>query len=75
MANVFELKTTRAMSVRTLFTTVKDILVETSMTLTPSGIYITDMDDACNVLIDMALGAENFDHYMCSLPTIKIIYN
>lgn len=67
-----ELTTTNIAEMKLLFNSLKDILSETNMVFTPSGIKIITMDKLQTTLVDLFLPADNFDMYSCNHEKIVI---
>jgi len=67
-----ELSTTNIGEMKLLFNSIKDILSETNMVFTPSGIKIITMDKLQTTLLDLFLPADNFDMYACNHEKIVI---
>ena len=67
-----ELTTTNICEIKLLFNSLKDILSETNMIFTPSGIKIITMDKIQKTLVDLFLPADNFDTYSCNHDKIVI---
>jgi proliferating cell nuclear antigen len=73
--NVLVLQTVQIAPFRTLMTALKDILLETNITFTPSGIKIINMDKSHTILVHLSLPAENFESYVCDRPKIVVGVN
>ena len=72
---ILNIKTVQISPFRTLMTALKDILLETNITFTPSGIKIINMDKSHTVLVHMMLLAENFELFSCKTDKIIIGVN
>jgi proliferating cell nuclear antigen len=73
--NVFILKTVQIAPFKTLVTALKDILIETNMTLREDGIRIINMDKSHTVLVHLSLDASKFEQYVCKKDKIIIGLN
>jgi proliferating cell nuclear antigen len=73
--NVFMLKTVQIAPFKTLVTALKDILIETNMTLREDGIRIINMDKSHTVLVHLSLDASKFEQYVCKKEKIIIGLN
>ena len=62
--NVLTIKTVQINPFRTLMTALKDILLETNITFSSSGIKITNMDKSHTIVVHLFLNSENFEHYV-----------
>lgn len=72
---VLVIKTVQIAPIRTLFTALKDILIETNIIFTPEGIRIISMDKSHTILVNMNLYAPNFEMFECKKPKIVIGLN
>ena len=72
---VLEIKTVQISPFRTLMTALKDILLETNITFSSSGIKIVNMDKSHTILATLSLEAKNFEHFFCKYPKIVIGVN
>ena len=72
---ILNIKTVQISPFRTTMTALKDILLETNITFTPSGIRIINMDKSHTVLVHMDLKSENFEHFECKSEKIIIGVN
>lgn len=59
------LKTIQASAVRSVFEVLKDIINDVNIYFTSTGVHILSLDTARVTLINMHLGAENFEEYHC----------
>ena len=73
--NVLTIKTVQIAPFRILMMALKDILLETNITFTQSGIKIINMDKSHTILVHMDLLAENFELYDCKKNKIVIAVN
>ena len=73
--NVLTIKTVQIAPFRTLMTALKDIVLETNITFTPSGIKIVNMDKSHTILAHMFLEAVNFEYFECKKEKIIIGVN
>lgn len=73
--NVFTCQTMKITNIGKLMTALKDILVETNMTIKPDGIRILNMDKSHTILVHLFLEAKNFDFYECKKDIIVIGLN
>ena len=69
--NILTIKTVQIAPVRVLMTALKDILLETNIYFTKSGIKIINMDKSHTILVHLVLPACNFEYY--EISTDKII--
>lgn len=60
-----KLKTVQASAFRSLFEVLKDILNDINIYFSPQGIKISTLDTARAALVDIFLGADNFEEYQC----------
>ena len=73
--NVLTIKTVQINPFRTLMTALKDILLETNITFSSSGIKITNMDKSHTIVVHLFLNSENFEHFNCKKEKIIIGVN
>jgi proliferating cell nuclear antigen len=73
--NILTIQTVQIAPFRTLMTALKDILLETNITFTPSGIKIINMDKSHTILAHLSLEAQNFEMYECKMDKIIIGVN
>ena len=73
--NILEIRTVQIAPFRTLMVALKDILLETNIAFTPSGIKICNMDKSHTILAHLSLNAENFEYYECAEDKIIIGVN
>jgi proliferating cell nuclear antigen len=59
------LKTIQSTAVKAVFEVLKDIINDVNVYFTPAGIHILTLDTARVTLVNMSLGAENFEEYEC----------
>lgn len=62
---LFYISTVKTSSFRTLIEAIKDILSETNMEITSSGIKILSMDGTHTILVNMVLHADRFNEFYC----------
>ena len=58
-------KTVQASAFKSAFEVLKDILNDVNVYFTPQGIRILTLDTARAALVDLYLGADNFEEYEC----------
>ena len=73
--NVLTIKTVQIAPFRTLMTALKDILLETNISLQPDGIRIINMDKSHTILAHLYLASQNFEFYECKKEKIIIGVN
>lgn len=73
--NIFTMQTIQISPFRTLIAALKDILVETDIVFSPSGIKITSMDKTQNILVHLSLVAEKFEVFECKREKIIVTLN
>jgi proliferating cell nuclear antigen len=73
--NVLTIKTVQIAPFRTLMTALKDVLLETNITFTESGMRVINMDKSHTILAHLFLSAENFELYECKKEKIIIGVN
>jgi len=73
--NVLMIKTVQIAPFRTLMVALKDILLETNISFHKDGIRIINMDKSNTILVNMHLGAENFEYYECNREKIIVGVN
>ena len=66
-----KLKTVQASAVKSLFEVLKDILNDINIYFAPGGVKISTLDTARAALVDIFLGADNFEEYHCPDETIS----
>lgn len=69
------LKTVQIAPIRTLMVALKDILLETNIVFTKSGMKIVNMDKSHTVLVHLSLDADKFEMYECLEDKIIIGVN
>ncbi len=62
---ILEIKTVQTNAFKVLIEALKEILTDTNIEFTESGIKIIAMDPSHTVLVHLKLEAENFDDYNC----------
>ena len=70
--NVWTMQTVQINALRTVLASLKDILVESNLSIQPDGIRIIRMDQSYTVLAHMYLAAQKFELYECTKN--KIIF-
>jgi proliferating cell nuclear antigen len=73
--NILTIQTVQISPFRTLMTALKDILLETNITFTPSGIKIINMDKSHTILAHLSLKADRFETFECKMDKIIIGVN
>ena len=68
--NILTIQTVQISPFRTLMTALKDILLETNITFTPSGIKIINMDKSHTILAHLSLKAERFETFECKMVSL-----
>lgn len=63
--NLMELQTTQSHAFRTLIEALKDVLTECVWTFSNTGVKVLAMDPSHQVLCQLRLDADKFDHYHC----------
>lgn len=67
---VLVLKTAQTAAIKCVFSSLKDILVESQLTFRPDGWRLADM--ATGFIVHMFLDAANFESFYCKYPSIVI---
>lgn len=62
------LKTIQAAALKSVFEVLKDIINDVNVYFTAKGVQVLTLDTARVTLVDMSLGAENFEEYECPVP-------
>ena len=62
------LKTIQASALKSVFEVLKDIINDVNVYFSAKGVQILTLDTARVTLVDMSLGAENFEEYTCPVP-------
>jgi proliferating cell nuclear antigen len=62
------LKTIQASALKSVFEVLKDIINDVNVYFTAKGMNILTLDTARVTLVDMTLGSENFEEYVCPVP-------
>lgn len=70
--NVLTMQTIQVAPFKTLFTALKDIIVDTNIIITKSGLKIIDLDSTHSVLVYLDLPAKNFELFDCKKDKIVI---
>jgi proliferating cell nuclear antigen len=65
MHKLMEFKTLQSTSFRTLIEALKEILTETNIEFSPSGIRIVAIDNTHSVMVHLKLDAKSFEEYFC----------
>ena len=73
--NILTIQTIQIGAIKTLMTALKDILLETNITITKTGIKIINMDKSHTILAHLNLYAKNFETYDCKIDKIVIGVN
>ncbi len=73
--HILTLKTIQIPPIRTLMSAMKDILLETNIAFTKSGIKIINMDKSHTILVHMELNSDSFEEYNCKIDKIIIGVN
>jgi len=73
--NVMTIKTVQIAPFRILMAALKDILLETNIIFTKSGIKIINMDKTHTILVHLFLKAENFEFFECKQEKIIVGVN
>jgi len=74
-SNVLTIKTVQIAPFRILMTALKDILLDTNIVFTKTGIKIINMDKTHTILVHLLLKAENFEFFECKYDKIIIGVN
>ena len=62
---LIEFKTNQVTTFRTLFDSLKEILLDISICFTKDSIKILRMDTAKTIIVDLKIDTENLEHYYC----------
>jgi len=73
--NILTIQTIQIGAIKTLMSALKDILLETNITITKSGIKIINMDKSHTILVHLNLYAVNFETYDCKMDKIILGVN
>lgn len=73
--NILTIQTIQIGAIKTLMTALKDILLETNITINKTGIKIINMDKSHTILAHLNLYANNFETYECKMDKIIIGVN
>jgi proliferating cell nuclear antigen len=74
MVYKFELKTVQVSVIKGLIEALKEIITETNIEISPSGVRISATDPSVTILVHLFLKSENFEFYKCD-ETIVIGIN
>lgn len=66
--NVFVLTTIQSSAIKSLFESLKDLMLETSFQLNEDGMFISTMDVSSSILLNVKLDASNFELFECNEP-------
>lgn len=72
---VWMMKTIQTSPVRTLLTALKDIVLDTNITIQPDGIKIVNIDKSHTMLVRLQLDADKFEMFECKKSKIVISVN
>ena len=73
--NVLTIKTVQIQPIRNVFTAIKDILADSTITFTKEGMKIINFDKTHTILVDVFLEAGEFEYYVCKPEKIVICAN
>jgi len=73
--NVLTIKTVQIQPIRNVFTAIKDILADSTITFTKEGLKIINFDKTHTILVNVFLEANKFEHYVCKPDKIVICAN
>jgi proliferating cell nuclear antigen len=73
--NVLTIKTVQIQPIRNVFTAIKDILADSTITFTKEGLKIINFDKTHTILVNVFLEACKFEHYVCKPDKIVICAN
>ena len=62
--NVLTIKTVQIQPIRNVFTAIKDILADSTITFTKEGLKIFNFDKTHTILVIVFLEANKFEHYL-----------
>lgn len=68
--NVLTIKTVQIQPIRNIFTALKEILTDATITYTQYGIKIINFDKSHTILVDLILYARDFETYYCKYDKI-----
>lgn len=68
MSKIFEIKTIQSSAIKCMIEALKELLTDTVLEITDSGIKIVTMDNAHVILVHLKLHAEKFEYYECKKP-------
>ena len=72
--NVWTIQTVQISALRTTFSALKDILIESNLSIQPDGIRIISMDQSHTILVHMYLAAQKFELYKYNCTKPKILF-
>ena len=75
MPNCLEFRTVQASAFKTLIETLKELLTDTVIEATPSGLKVIAVDAAHVVLVHLRLDASRFEYYACARPSLHLAVN
>lgn len=73
--NVLTIKTVQIQPIRNLITALKDVLVDATITFTPSGMKIINFDKTHTILVNVVLHARKFEQFVCKQEKIIVCAN
>ena len=68
MSMIFEIKTIQSSAIKCMVEALKELLTDTVLEITESGIKIVTMDNAHIILVHLKLHADKFEYYKCNKP-------
>lgn len=74
-SNCFELKTMQSRAFKTLIESLKDILTECNMEITPEGLHINQLDNKKTSLVYLKLHSSKFKHFECDVNILNLGIN
>jgi proliferating cell nuclear antigen len=72
---VFEVRTVQVSVIKTLIEALKDLLTDTTVDVTPSGIRLIATDTAMVVLVNLRLYSDRFEFYKCAEERVRLGVN
>ena len=68
MSMIFEIKTIQSSAIKCMVEALKELLTDTVLEITDTGIKIVTMDNAHVILVHLKLDADKFEYFKCNKP-------
>lgn len=72
---VLIIRSVQIQPIRNIIVSIKDILIDATITFTKEGLRIINLDKSHTILVNVVLYAEKFEYYMCKPEKIMICAN